>query len=171
MATFYPFLSLHYTLHLFLSFSYFSNPYVKTIIFMSNVSGQTRHLVILHIPNSPYPYFHYSPSLLPPYPYFVPIMQIPHHPSNSPSSYLYHFPHAWKSFTWSPSSHYFSRFRTSSPIPLTLCLHPSTPPILHAHFLTFIPPIPSSPYHFLTLSHLPMFERMHGCNIEDVKES
>ena len=107
---------------------------------------------------------------IPPYPYFVPIMQIPHHPSDSPSSYLYHFPYAWKSFTWSPSSHYFSSFRTSSPIPLTLCLHPSTPLILHALFLIFIPPIPSSPYHFLTLSHSPMFKRMHGGNTEDVKE-
>ena len=61
---------------------------------------------------------------IPPYLYFVPIMQTPHHPSDSPSSYLYHFPHAWKSFTWSPSSHYFSSFRTSSPISLTHYLHP-----------------------------------------------
>ena len=64
----------------------------------------------------------------------------------------------------------FPVFVLPSPIPLTLCLHPSTPSILHAHFLTFIFPIPSSPYHFLTLSHSPRFKRMRGWNTEDVTE-
>ena len=82
------------------------------------------HLTTFPLSNFSYPLssnsFHHTHILFPSCKY-------PHHPSDSPSSYLYHFPPAWKFFTWSPSSHYFSSLRTSSPIPLTLCLHPSTP--------------------------------------------
>lgn len=92
---------------------------------------------------------------IPPYPYFVPIMQIPHHPSDSPSSYLYHFPYAWKSFTWSPSSHYFFSFRTSYPyhyIPSYFQSHHNCQahhfPISHAHLAHHHTHLPSSSYPF-----------------------
>ena len=98
---------------------------------------------------------------IPPYPYFVLIMQIPHHPSDSPSSYLYHFPYAWKSFTWSPSSHYFSSFRTSYPyhyIPSYFQSHHNCQahhfPISHAHLAHHHTHISIATYPYQPILHL-----------------